>query len=455
MANIARIAGDFEATQALAVRQGNITARIITYAGNPNGATITPAPTAGTICIDSLSGDIWKFITGTSWTPFTTGALSATGLDWKQSARVASTANIANLATGAPNSVDGKTLVLGDRVLVKNQTTNAQENGIYTVTTVGTGSNGVWARAADANTAVLLNTGSAVFIEDGAQAGTLWILTTPGPIVLGTTALTFSNFGTYTAGSGIGITTGVISAVADPSGGLSVTGSGIKTLAANNAIAVSASGIGVALATTSGLSTTSGLTVVAQSTGGINISGSGLGITVAQQAAGVAGGLTVTSTGIGLSLDATPGLQTAAGLKVLVDPAGALAVGTAGVKVNIDSSNNSTAIVGNNIVCPGAMNTTIASVTVSQVVDSIPIATYGAAKWLVCVKNATTGRYASEIFATNLGAGTTADYTEYGVVQVGSFTTVPTFVVTSDGTNMILTFTGDAGNALTVSRQAL
>jgi hypothetical protein len=101
------------------------------------------------------------------------------------------------------------------------------------------------------------------------------------------------------------------------------------------------------------------------------------------------------------------------------------------------------------------VNTTIASATATQTVDSIPIATYAAAEWLVVVKNGTTGRYASKLVATNLGTGTTIDYAEYGVVQVGSFTTVPTFTVTSDGTNMILTFTGDAGNSISINRQAV
>lgn len=458
MASIARTAGDFEATQAIAIRQGNITARIITYAGNPNGATITPTPTLGTICIDSTSGNIYQWVTGTTWTPFTTGALSASGLDWKQSVLAASTTNVANPLTGAPNTLDGVTLTVGARVLLKNQGTPAS-NGIYTVTTVGTGSNGVWAYASDYATGTA-NAGCVVDVEQSSvaspsQAGTLWMMTSPGEITVGTTPTAWVNFGTYYAGSGISITTGVIAAVADPNGGLSVTGTGIKALSAGNSITVSSSGIDVALATTSGLSKASGLAVVVQTAGGLNVSGTGVGITVAQQAAGVAGGLTVTSTGIGLSLDATPGLQTTAGLKVLVDPAGAIAVGASGIKVNVDSTNGSTAIVGNVVVVPGLLNKTIAAATATQVIDSVPIATYATASWLISIKNGTTGHYASEIIGTNLGTGTTVDYAEFGVVQLGSFTTVPTLTVTNDGTNMILTFTGDAGNGISVNRQAV
>ena len=460
MSNLARTVGDFEATQAVAIRQGTTTARIITYAGNPNGATITPTPTMGTICIDSTSGNIWQWVSGTTWIQFTTGTLSATGLDWKQSVLAASTANVPNPTSAAPSTLDGVTLVQGARILLKNQTNGAQ-NGIYVVTTLGTGANGVWAFAPDYATGTA-NAGCIVEVEQSSvasptQAGTLWLMTTAGTVTIGTTATSWVNFGSYYAGSGIAITTGVITAVADPNGGLSVTGTGIKALAANTAISVSSSGVGVALATTPGLTISSGLAVLLASGGGLSVTGSGIGISVSSpNAAGSVGGLSVSATGIGLSLDAIPGLQTTTGLKVLADPAGAIAVGSSGIKVNVDSSNGSTAISGNAIIVPGVLNKTIASATASQVVDSVPIATYTTAQWVISVKNSTTGHYSSEILACNLGTGTTVDYAEYGVVQLGSFTTnVPSFTVTNDGTNMILTFTGDVGNSISVNRQAV
>ena len=459
MANISRTAGDFEATQALAIRQGNTTARIITYDGNPNGASISPSPSLGTICIDSTTGNLYQWVTGTQWTPFTTGSLTASALDWKQSVLAASTVNIANPIAAAPSTLDGVTLVTGARVLLKNQSPGTT-NGIYTVTTVGTGVNGVWAYAADYVTGSV-STGCIVEVEQSSvasptQANTMWLLTTPGSITVGGTATAWVNFGTYVGGSGISITTGTITAVADVNGGLSVTGAGIKALAGNTAISVASGGVGVALMSTNpGLTISSGLGVLVNASGGISIGGSGLAITTALQAAGTASGMAVTSTGIGLSLDATPGLQTTAGLKVYVNTSGAISVGASGILVNIDATNNSTAIVSNAIVVPGLLNKTIASATSTQVVDSIPIATYGAAHWLVCVKNGTTGRYASEIVAVDMGTGTTVDYAEYGIVQIGTFTTVPTFTVTSDSTSMILTFVGDAANSIVVNRQAV
>ena len=62
---------------------------------------------------------------------------SINGLDWKQSVRVATTVN-GTLATAYENgdTVDGVVLVTGNRILLKNQTTGA-DNGIYTVNASG------------------------------------------------------------------------------------------------------------------------------------------------------------------------------------------------------------------------------------------------------------------------------------------------------------------------------
>ncbi|MEM2159358.1 MAG: hypothetical protein QXN55_00175 [Candidatus Nitrosotenuis sp.] len=119
----------------------------------------------------------------------------AAGLDPKESCRVATTANV-TLAGGAPNTLDGVTLVAGDRILVKNQTT-ASQNGIYTVTTLGTGANGTWSRAGDfdGTPSNEVTAGAFTFIEEGTTyADTGWVLSTNNPITLGTTSLTFTQF---------------------------------------------------------------------------------------------------------------------------------------------------------------------------------------------------------------------------------------------------------------------
>lgn len=115
--------------------------------------------------------------------------------DYKASVHVATTANITALNGGAPNTLDGVTLVLGDRILVKDQTT-ASQNGIYVVTTLGTGANGTWSRAGDADTALEINSGAMVVVEEGTtNADSQWVLTTNAPITLGTTSLTFAKQG--------------------------------------------------------------------------------------------------------------------------------------------------------------------------------------------------------------------------------------------------------------------
>lgn len=103
-------------------------------------------------------------------------------LDHKQSVRVATTGNITLSAT---QTIDGITVAVGDRVLVKNQTT-ALQNGIYVV------SDSAWTRSADANISAEVTPGLEVAVEQGTLlADTRWKLTTDGPITLDSTALTF------------------------------------------------------------------------------------------------------------------------------------------------------------------------------------------------------------------------------------------------------------------------
>ena len=112
--------------------------------------------------------------------------------DYKTSVRVATTANIAGLGGSAPNTLDGVTLAANNRILVKDQST-ASQNGIYVVTTLGTGANGTWTRATDADGSGELSSGAIVAVDEGtAHADSQWMLTTDGTITIGTTALTFA-----------------------------------------------------------------------------------------------------------------------------------------------------------------------------------------------------------------------------------------------------------------------
>jgi hypothetical protein len=119
------------------------------------------------------------------------------GLDVKDSVKVATTANIT--LSGA-QTIDGVSVTTGDRVLVKDQTT-ALQNGIYVVAV------GSWTRASDADTSAEVTPGMFTFVEEGtANADTGWVLSTNTAIVLNTTALAFAQFsgaGQVTAGAGL------------------------------------------------------------------------------------------------------------------------------------------------------------------------------------------------------------------------------------------------------------
>ena len=111
-------------------------------------------------------------------------------IDYKQSVRVLTTANV-TLGGGAPSTVDGVSLVAGDRILVTGQITSSQ-NGLYDVATVGSGSNGTWVRTSDANQTGEINAGMIVMVTEGTEWGdTSWKLVTDDPIVIGITGLTF------------------------------------------------------------------------------------------------------------------------------------------------------------------------------------------------------------------------------------------------------------------------
>lgn len=113
----------------------------------------------------------------------------------RQACRYATVGSNITLAGGAPSTLDGQGLTGGDRILVKDQT-NPAENGIYTVSTPGTGSNGTWARATDGASTQQFVPGTIIAVLLGAiNAGTLWAITTPttgNTLTPGTTSISFT-----------------------------------------------------------------------------------------------------------------------------------------------------------------------------------------------------------------------------------------------------------------------
>jgi hypothetical protein len=115
-------------------------------------------------------------------------------------------ATLTNAGTQAAFTTDGTSPALNARILVKDQTTTSQ-NGIYTLTTIGSGStNWVLTRATDFDTAAEIAGGDFTFVDTGTTlANTGWVqideVTTVGtdPIVF----QQFSGAGTYQAGDGL------------------------------------------------------------------------------------------------------------------------------------------------------------------------------------------------------------------------------------------------------------
>jgi hypothetical protein len=180
----------------------------------------------------------------------------AAGLSWKAPVTVASTANIATLS--GLLTIDTVTLVAGETVLVKDQST-AADNGIYVV------SAGAWTRSVGADVWEEF-IGAIVFVVEGTQTGSAWFCTAQPGGTLGVTANNWSNFSvasTYTAGTGLtllgtqfSITNTAVTAAAYGSatqvGTFTVNAQGQLTLAANTTITPavgSITGLGAGVAT--------------------------------------------------------------------------------------------------------------------------------------------------------------------------------------------------------------
>jgi hypothetical protein len=121
-------------------------------------------------------------------------------------------ATLTNAGTQAALVIDGITMVVADRVLVYEQT-NQTQNGVYVVTSIGSGStNWVLTRSDDADTFGIagpdtLSEGSTFFVQEGATgAGETYTCNTVGTITFGTTNITFAQVSSaqiYSAGTGL------------------------------------------------------------------------------------------------------------------------------------------------------------------------------------------------------------------------------------------------------------
>lgn len=273
------------------------------------------------------------------------------GMTLKTPVRVASIASFGGtysagvLTIPSTTTLDGLTLAVGDRILVRVEATSAN-NGIYTYTSATTLTRSTDFNSGGANGNIQM--GDFIIVDDGSTyRGQAFILTEPfnftPPIALGTTGLTFTAYGNpgqLTQGNGIQIIGTTITAVALPNSGVQVLGSGIQLQLADNSLQTGAGG--VSARPYAGLSTSvNGISVV--NGNGLSLAASaGSALTVNPLANG---GLQVVAGGVGVLLPGSSGLQsTASGLSILLNGS-TLAISASGISLAALTSGN--ILVGN------------------------------------------------------------------------------------------------------------
>jgi hypothetical protein len=242
----------------------------LTFTAGGSNTNVNLVPN-GTGIVDVGGKRVGNAATPTQSTDLTTKAYvdsMSNGLDVKASVRAATTANITLSNT---QTVDGVALSVGDRVLVKNQSTGSQ-NGIYVV------ASGSWTRATDFDNSpdVEVSPGTFFFVEEGTtQADNGYVVSNDTAITIGTTAITFSQFsgaGQITAGAGL-----------TKSGNtLDVVGTADRITVATDSVDIASTYVGQTSITTLGTIGTGVWqgTIVAGQYGGTGVNNSGKTITL-------------------------------------------------------------------------------------------------------------------------------------------------------------------------------
>lgn len=204
---------------------------------------------------------------------------------------------VGNITLSAPQTIDGVSVIAGNRVLVAGQST-AADNGIYVVAA------GAWTRATDYDgtpSGEVANGDSILVLEGTLYAEATFVNTTAGAITIGVTSLVFTQFSNYqelVAGAG-----------------LTRTGNTLD-VGAGDGIAVAADSVAVLLSGTPGLQFNTGaLEVKEDTTRGLAIDASGVYINLASNP-----GLQFSTGALDTKLVATGGLQKDAnGLSIKID----------------------------------------------------------------------------------------------------------------------------------------
>ena len=332
------------------------------------------------------------------------------GLDVKASVVAASTAaltvtysngtggvgaTLTNAGTQAAFVLDSIALAQGDRVLIKDQAAPLQ-NGVYTVTTVGTiSTNWVLTRATDFDNSpgTEVSPGTFFFVEQGTtQADNGYVISTNTAITIGTTAITFSQFsgaGQITAGAGLTKSGNTID----------VVGTANRISVATDSIDIDAAYIGQTSITTLGTIGTGTWqgTIVGPTYGGTGVNNGSKTITLGGNlTTSGAFATTLTSTGAtNVTLPTTGTLATVAGTEALTNK-------TVNGLTITSTTGTLTVVSGGTLATAGAYSTTLTSTAATNV--TLP--TTGTLATLAGAETFTNKTLTSPVIGTIVNTGT-------------------------------------------------
>jgi hypothetical protein len=341
-----------------------------------------------------------------------------TGLDVKDSVRVTTTANLTatyangtsgvgatltNSGTQAALTIDSIVLAVGNRVLVKDQTTGLQ-NGFYVVTNTGSAStNWILTRSLDADQNTEITPGAFTFVEEGTVGDNNgYVCTNNAAITIGTTPITFVQFsgaGSVIAGAGL----------TKNGNTLDVVGTANRITISADAVDIASNYVGQNTITTLGTIGTGTWqgSVIAGQYGGTGVNNSGKTITIGGNFTHTGAhtlGLTTTAN-TAVTLPVTGTLATRAGSEALTNKT------VNGLNITT-TTGTLTVVSGGTLATAGAFSTTLTSTGTTNV--TLPttgtLATLAGSESL-SNKTITASSFAGSVAATTLSASGAVTFT--------------------------------------------